>query len=109
MIKKKSAKVDRVFEIFVGEFIEVVTSRVAKSIETNEETQSIMEAPLSYSGVLLDADDHHYFLGGNDAAVTACIRRDIVDVIRMAEMEKEPSIYQELLDNMPEPDPEDIN
>lgn len=107
MIKKKKKKVTNLlFDAFIGEHVNITTdmkTTIAMSSEdgTAEETRNTV-----VSGFFLDMDDEYIFLGYDARQVSrALVRKEC----KLIEISREPHVFDEILDSMPEPTDRDMN
>lgn len=94
MAKSKSNKEDKLFDLFAGEYVQII---IDKDVEVSKQTASqveTMKSPMSLKGYLVDVDDVYLYLGVSPTAITQAIPRDILLHIEISEEE---SIVDELV------------
>lgn len=92
---------------FMGELVNVVTDIMIVDYAQNEDNTIEQNAPMVARGYLLDCDQQYLYLGDNPLEVSQAIARSR---ITMVQIEKKKSRYEEMLDDMGDPNKrEDIN
>ncbi len=108
--KKKavdSEPIDTFVLAFMGELVNVVTDIMIVDYAQNEDNTVEQNAPMVARGYLLDCDTQYLYLGENPLEVSQAIARSR---ITMVQIEKKRSKYEEMLDDMGDPNKrEDIN
>lgn len=100
-------KIDKLFDIFVGENV-IITLDIKSSITHTSEHGTIVENyPIEYNGVLLDFDEENYYLGD----FLTGVRQAIPKVRRInIQLDDGMELMNEVFDKMPIPEKdEDVN
>ena len=89
MRKKKTSPKnghDLFFDIFIGEFVDIITERKTTRISVNQESGETeqLEIPMIISGYILDEDDSYYFIGATDRQVSHAVKKSIVDHVSIS-------------------------
>ncbi len=89
MRKKKTSPKnghDLFFDIFIGEFVDIITKRKTSRISVNPDTGDTeqMEIPMIISGYILDEDESYYFIGATDRQVSHAVKKTIVDHVSIS-------------------------
>jgi len=77
-LKKKTKKIDRLFDIFCGEAVAVMVNRDSESTTQTETKIETLKAPIVLGGYLVDTDDEFLYLGLDPDAINQAVRRDTV-------------------------------
>jgi hypothetical protein len=108
--KKKqldSEPIDTFVLAFMGELVNVVTDIMIVDYTQNEDNTLEQNAPMVARGYLLDCDHNYLYLGENPLEVSQAIAKTR---ITMVQIDRKKSKYEELLDEMGDPNKrEDIN
>lgn len=83
--KKKTKKIDRLFDVFCGEAVSVMVNRDSESTTQTETKIETLKAPIVLAGYLIDTDDEFLFLGLDPDAINQAVRRDSVVHIEIME------------------------
>lgn len=70
---KVGTKINRIFEIFAGERVILMTKLMVSEKTASEVREVQKDTPLSIEGYLLDYDDKYYYLGHTDKEVTSAV------------------------------------
>lgn len=97
---KKSNMVDKFFEIFAGEYVEIITSLKTVHEIQSEEGFVSQTLPFYVYGYLLDTDDDYIYLGEHPNNVSKVVSRKEVKAM---EIHKEVDLYEEMLDSVEAP------
>jgi len=89
MRKKKTSPKnghDLFFDIFIGEFVDIITKRRSSRISVNPDTGETdqIEMPMVISGYLLDEDEVYYFIGVTPKEVSNAVKKSIVDHVGLS-------------------------
>lgn len=108
--KKKQAhneQIDTFVLAFMGEFVNIVTDIMIVEYVQNDTQTLEQNAPMVAQGYVLDIDDVYFYLGDNPLEVARAIAKNRIVMISV---ERKKSKYEELLENMNDPNKrEDIN
>lgn len=108
--RKKPAQpenIDTFTLAFMGEFVNVITDIMIVEYSQNEMQTLEQNAPMVAQGFLLDEDLNYIYLGDNPLEVTQAIAKSRITMVRV---ERKKSKYEELLEDMGDPNKrEDIN
>jgi len=108
--KKKlhsSENIDTFVLAFMGELVNVITDIMIVDYTQNDDNTLEQNAPMVARGYLLDSDENYLYLGDNPLEVSQAIARSR---ITMVQIDRKKSKYEELLDEMGDPNKrEDIN
>lgn len=100
-------QIDTFVLAFMGEFVNVITDIMIVDYAQNDVQTLEQNAPMIARGFLLDADNNYLYLGDNPLEVSQAISKARVT---MVQIERKKSKYEELLDEMGDPNKkEDIN
>ncbi len=100
-------QIDTFVLAFMGEFVNVITDIMIVDYAQNDLQTLEQNAPMIARGFLLDADNNYLYLGDNPLEVSQAISKAR---ITMVQIERKKSKYEEMLDEMGDPDKkEDIN
>lgn len=92
---------------FMGEFVNVITDIMIVDYAQNEVQTLEQNAPMVAQGYLLDEDDNYIYLGENPLEVTQAVAKSRITMVRV---ERKKSKFEEMLDEMGDPNKrEDIN
>lgn len=80
---------DLFFDIFIGEFVDIITKRKTSRISVDPETGETeqIEVPMMISGYILDEDESYYFIGSTERHVTHAVKKSIVDHVSVSNQE----------------------
>lgn len=98
--KKKYEEISLFFETFIGEYVELMTTRTIETVIDTEEGAAVATIPLTVKGYLLDKDDIYYYIGDGPGQVESGVRITSVDAITIV---KQKTRLDEILDEMDEP------
>ena len=99
-------KIDLFYQAFIGEFVHI-TTKIKTTRSVHSPDGSLEEtAPMIAEGYLLDADDEYLYLGYTPESITRAVDRTEISMVDIAQ---EPNLYDEILDQMPDPASKDIN
>lgn len=107
--KRKSLTEEKIntFDLaFIGEFINVITDIMIVEYVQNDAQTLEQNAPMVAQGYLLDVDDMYLYLGENPLEVSQAIARSRITMVRT---DRKKSKFEEMLDEMGDPNREDIN
>lgn len=81
MTNKKTIKIDKLFELFCGEEINVMLNKDSRqTVETDTKVETI-KGPIVVSGYLVEADDDFIYLGYNPDMISSAIsKKSIVHI-----------------------------
>lgn len=91
---------------FMGEFVNVITDIMIVEYVQSESQTLEQNAPMVAQGYLLDADGTFLYLGENPLEVTQAVARNRITMVRV---ERKKSKFEEMLDDMGDPERGDIN
>lgn len=77
-IKKKSDKVDRLFENFASEKIIIVLDKDIELTLDNEEGHQTHKTPVTATGFLTDIDEEYVYLGHTPNGIHQAIRKEYI-------------------------------
>lgn len=80
---KKKTKNVQLYDIFIGEKVQIVTTTRIKRTEQREDTLFEEERPLVYEVFFLDMDEEFYYVGGKSDKVSSAIAKDHVESIHI--------------------------
>lgn len=103
MTSKRKIK-DVFYNIFVGEFVQIVTEVQTKTVQQSEEEIKESNHPVILEGYLLDVDDDFYYLGDTPNSISSGVKKTKIVHIQIAEPK---SYMDDILDEMPMPENED--
>ncbi len=97
------AKTNLFFEMFAGEFVEIITDlKIPQSINVDQEGNTTeVQMPLTVNGFFMDIDDNFVYLSPDGENVKQSIPVNSIKYIEIVNLEQE---AEEMLDNIPEPD-----
>jgi hypothetical protein len=107
MPKKKDIENLQTFSLaFMGEHINVITNiMIMESASTEAETVE-QNSPIIAKGYLLDEDSEFIYLGDNPFEITQAVSKKYICIVQSSEVKSQ---YDEILENMPDPNNKDIN
>lgn len=107
MPKKKDIENLQTFSLaFMGEYINVITNiMIVESVSNDNETIE-QNAPMMAKGYLLDEDSEFIYLGDNPFEITQAVTKKHICVVQAGTIKSQ---YDEILENMPDPNKKDIN
>lgn len=103
VMPKEKANNPLLFEIFINEFVQVVTDLSMYAASEDAEQASI---PLTFNGYLLDMDDEFLYLGETSVAVDKAVKRENIIFIQML-AEEDP--LSQMLNDMKKRNNNDVN
>lgn len=90
-------KMDRLFEMLCGEFIQLVLDKDIEQTIQNEESITMNKTPLIVEGYLVEEDDVYIFLGQRPDQISQVIKKDYIIHIQVTS-EEESSINSNILE-----------
>lgn len=93
-MKKKTRKVDLLFQTFVGEPISILLDQYREQVEQTDSHIKTIKEPISAQGYLVDMDDDFLFLGYEPTVIAQAIRRERIVQIDIIEVSIEDMINQ---------------
>lgn len=97
----KIKKADRLFEIFAGEFVNIIINQYVEQSVTDGETVQSMSSPLTVQGYLTDEDEIYLYLGHSPELYHQAIKKDVIIHVELSE-EKNP--LDDLIEQIEAPD-----
>lgn len=81
--KKKKNINTNLYDIFIGEKVQIVTNMRIRRTEQQDDSIIEEERPLIYDVYFLDMDEEFYYVGSNSDRVTSAIVKSTVDSIHL--------------------------
>ena len=85
------------YDIFVGEYVRLVTSSVSSTEVQNQKESVSQTGPVAIESYLVDMDDTFYYLGAVPTAINQAIRIDNIIHIEIIDPR---TMYDDLLENV---------
>lgn len=96
-------KTNLFFDIFMGEFVEIITDlEFPQSVNVSEEGQSTeVRMPMIVNGFLLDMDDVYVYLSPDGESVKQALPRNSIKHIEIVDLQEQ---MHQMMDDIPEPE-----
>lgn len=102
-------KNQRMFDLFTGEFVQIILDKDTKITEQKNDNISVNELPILLEGYLVDEDDDYLFLGQQPTLINQAIKKEyVVHVLVTSEEESVLKIPDMDISDMPK-DPKEYN
>lgn len=85
----KSKKADRLFEIFAGEYINIIINVMMEQTVTDGEQLQTVKTPISVQGYLTEEDDVYLYLGHTPGLLNQSVAKNIIVHVEVAQEETE--------------------
>lgn len=90
----KKTKSDRLFELFAGEYVQILLNKDLESIEQTDTHASSTKMPLAIRGFLVEEDDEYFYLSQNldilaGVAITGAVRKSFIIHVELGQLEEE--------------------
>jgi hypothetical protein len=102
----KEQEITTFFLAFIGQEV-IITTNCNTTVNFSDEAGNTVEImPIFYEGILLDHDQEYLYLGENPNEINQAVKKSSVIHI-MVKSNKD--LYEEILDQMPNPGEGDVN
>lgn len=88
MAKRVKKPKNLYYNVFINEYVEIVTKQMIDFTEQKEDSVQSTKTPLTFSGIVIDIDEQNVYLGNEDGITTSVARSDIMATL-ISEPEKE--------------------
>lgn len=102
-------KLDQLFKLFAGDFIQLVLDKDLETSVQNEESITRQKSPIVMEGYLVDEDDVYLFLGQEPDQINQAVKKEYIIHIEIASEEEVVSEIDKLLLTGKIPNPEEFN
>jgi len=87
-MKKKTTGNSLFYQVFVGEFVEMMTTQRTIITEQHEDQLVSSEHPWTVRGYLLDEDDQYYYIGIEPTEIVDAIKKEFVINVSISSAEE---------------------
>lgn len=105
-VKASEVVTSRFFEIFCGEYIQIIIDKEIETVEQSENHTKQTKIPVAINGYLADEDDQFLYIGYMPDSINQAVRKDYVIHVEVSE---EQSIMDELVASGEIPDESEFN
>lgn len=90
----KKTKTDRLFELFAGEYVQILLNKDLESLEQTETHVSSTKMPLAIRGFIVEEDEEYLYLAQNmdvlaGVTITGAVRKSFILHIELGQLEEE--------------------